>query len=273
MPKPMVPIGYRPILWHLMKYYAHHGHRDFILCLGYRGDVIKQYFLNYDECLTNDFALSNGGRAVELYNRDIDDWKITFVDTGLNANIGMRLKAVEHYLQDEPMFLANYADGLTDLPLPDYMDFVQKHDRVATFLSVRPSQFFHVVDVENGGRVRDISAVQNANLWINGGFFALKREIFDYIKPGEELVDQPFQRLIAGEQLMAYTYKGFWQCMDTFKDKQLLDDMTAKGTPPWEVWRTAARAAGATTLSGPARLGVAGGSEARVTGPERRTIR
>src|SRR5262245_7456361 len=121
VPKPMVNIGYRPIIWNLMKYYAYYGHTDFVLCLGYRGDVIKQYFLNYDECLSNDCVLSRGGQTLHVFNRDIEDWTITFVDTGLHTNIGQRLKAVEPYLDGEEMFLANYSDGLADLPLPEYL--------------------------------------------------------------------------------------------------------------------------------------------------------
>src|SRR5215471_8658844 len=122
LPKPMVPIGYRPILWHVMKYYAHYGHKDFILCLGYKADVIKQYFRNYDECVSNDFVLSSGGKNVELLGSDIDDWNITFVDTGLTSNIGQRLKAVRRQLEGEEMFLANYTDGLSDVPLPNVID-------------------------------------------------------------------------------------------------------------------------------------------------------
>ena len=237
VPKPMIPIGYRPILWHLMKYYAHFGHTEFILCLGYRGDVIKRYFLTYDECVSNDFVLSNGGRDVQLYARDIADWKITFVDTGLQANVGQRLKAVEPYLGDDEMFLANYADGLSDLDLPEYLEHFRQQDRVASFLCVRPSQSFHVVSADEAGIVRNISHVGHAGLWINGGFFAFKREIFDYMREGEELVEQPFHRLIAASQVVGYPYSGFWQCMDTFKDKPLLDDLHARGNPPWEVWK------------------------------------
>ena len=237
IPKPMVPIGYRPILWHLMKYYAHFGHREFILCLGYRADVIKQYFLNYDECLSNDFSLSGGGRTLELHSRDMDDWKITFVDTGLHSNVGQRLKAVERHIGDDEVFLANYADGLSDLSLPDFLEQFRRNDCVGSFLRVRPSQSFHLVSADERGRVGEICHVGQAPIWINGGFFAFKRAIFDYLKEGEELVEEPFQRLIAEGQLMAYRSTGFWQCMDTFRDKQLLDDLNARGNPPWEVWK------------------------------------
>jgi glucose-1-phosphate cytidylyltransferase len=274
IPKPMVTIGYRPVLWHLMKYYAHFGHREFILCLGYRGDVIKQYFLNYDECLSNDFALSSGGRALELYSRDMEDWKITFADTGLHANVGQRLKAVERYLGDDEVFLANYADGLSDLSLPDYLEQFRKHDRIASFLCVRPSQSFHVVSADETGLVRDMRHVGQAQLWINGGFFAFKRAIFDYLKEGEELVEEPFQRLIAKEQLIAHRFSGFWQCMDTFKDKQLLDNLNAGGNPSWQVWKR--RVDGllpSTGTPGSTMSPAPEGATSRPAGPERRMIR
>lgn len=237
IPKPMVEIGYRPILWHLMKYYAHFGHTDFILCLGYRGDAIKNYFLNYNECASNDFTLSRGGCSVELVNRDIDDWTITFVDTGRNANIGQRLKAVESYVKDEEMFLANYADGLTNCRLPDVIEDFKSREAIGSFLSVRPNQSFHVVRVQEDGTVEDITDLNCSGLWINGGFMILRREMFKYLKPGEELVREPFQRLIKERQLISYRYEGFWVSMDTFKDKQCLDDMYARGDAPWMLWQ------------------------------------
>jgi glucose-1-phosphate cytidylyltransferase len=236
IPKPMVNIGYRPILWHLMKYYAHYGHTDFILCLGYRGDVIKQYFLNYDECLSNDFVLMKGGKDLQLFSSDIEDWTIRFVDTGLNANVGQRLKAVQAHLEGEEVFLANYTDGLSDLALPKYLEYFRSQDKIASFLCVKPNQTFHTVSVREDGVVDDIRHVADTGMLINGGFFIFKREIFDYIKEGEELVQEPFQRLIAERQLVGYKHHGFWACMDTFKDKQAFDDMNARGDTPWQVW-------------------------------------
>ncbi len=236
IPKPMINIGYRPILWHVMKYYAHYGHTDFILCLGYRGDLIKQYFLNYEERLRNDFVLSKGGGELNLSSRDIDRWNITFVDTGLDANVGQRLKRVERHLEGEDMFLANYTDGVSDLPLPAYLDNFFQRDAVASFVCVRPSQSFHIVAVD-GSIVKDIRYVDQADLWINGGFFAFKRAIFDYIGAGEDLVAEPFARLIQKRALVAYKHHGFWACMDTFKDKQRLDALNAQSDRPWEVWR------------------------------------
>ena len=237
IPKPMVNIGYRPILWHLMKYYAHFGHKEFILCLGYKGDAIKNYFRNYDECLSNDFTMTRGGREVRLENTDIDDWTITFVETGPQSNIGQRLKAVESYVKDEERFLANYTDGLTDFNLPTLTeDFVRKN-AIGSFLTVRPIHSFHVAKVEDNGRVIDIKDLNRSGLWINGGFMIFRKEIFDYIKPGEELVHEPFQRLIKENKLISYQHEGFWISMDTFKDKQRLDDMYVRGETPWMVWQ------------------------------------
>jgi len=239
IPKPLVNIGYRPILWHVMKYYAHYGHKDFILCLGYKADLIKDYFLRYNECISNDFTLLNGGKNLKLLNSDIHDWNITFVDTGLNSNIGQRLKAVQPYLDGEKVFLANYSDGLTDLVLPEAIDEFYQRDKIASFLSVRPSQTFHLISATPNGTVTAIQDVHQANIRINGGYFILKNEIFDYLHEGEELVYEPFERLIGMQQLFAYEYNGFWACMDTFKDKQQLEDMFSYGKAPWEIWRHA----------------------------------
>ncbi len=241
IPKPLVTIGLRPLLWHVMKYYAHFGHKDFILCLGYRADLIKDYFLKYDECLSNDFILSGDGGGVQLLDRDIHDWKITFVDTGLNSNVAQRLKAVEKHLAGEEVFLANYADGLTDFPLPRLIEQFAKSGSVASFLGVRPSQTFHVVTMADDHRVTAIQDVTQAGLWVNGGFFVMRQSIFDYIGPGEELVQEPFQRLINERRLTAHRYDGFFVAMDTFKDKQILDELYSRGDAPWEVWKTAGK--------------------------------
>ena len=237
IPKPMVPIGYRPIIWHVMKYFAHFGHRDFILCLGHRGDLIKQYFLDYNECVSNDFVLSNGGKSLDLVNSDIDDWHITFAETGFRANIGERLLAVQKYLGDDAVFLANYSDGLTDLNFNQYLEYARKHNKVATFVSVKPSLSYHITRTDDTGLVTGIDEVARSGIRINAGFFVLKREIFDYFQPGDELVIEPFQRLIREKQLAAYEHDGFFAAMDTFKDKQLLDNLYEAGNPPWEVWR------------------------------------
>jgi glucose-1-phosphate cytidylyltransferase len=232
----MVPIGYRPILWHVMKYYAHYGHKDFILCLGYKADVIKSYFRNYDECVSNDFVLSGGGKKMELLSSDIDDWRITFVDTGLTSNIGMRLKAVEKHLCDEEIFLANYTDGLCDLNLNELVETFRKSSKVACFVSVKPRASFHMISVDREGIVRSIEHVTKTGARINGGFFIFRRELFRYIKEGDELVEQPFRRLISEEQLLSHAHNGFWACMDTFKERQELEDLYSRGNAPWTVW-------------------------------------
>lgn len=238
IPKPMVQIGYRPILWHVMKYYAHFGHKDFILCLGYRADAIKNYFLSYNECVSNDFVMTGGGKQVKLFNSDIQDWKITFADTGISANIGERLRAVEKHLEGEDTFLANYSDGLSDLPLPRQIEHFQRHDKIASFLCVKPNLSYHTVALEQGADslVSGIRAISETDLRINGGFFIFKKKIFDYLRDREELVAEPFQRLVAERQLIGYPYEGFWASMDTFKDRQHLESLYAGGRAPWKVW-------------------------------------
>jgi glucose-1-phosphate cytidylyltransferase len=233
----MVTIGYRPILWHVMKYYAHYGHKEFILCLGYKADIIKNYFLNYNEYLSNDFVLAGGGKALKLVSSDIEDWKITFVDTGLTSNIGQRLWAIQKYLDDDEVFLANYSDGLTDCPLPTLIDTLDRRGKIAIFLSTRPGFTFHIVSASADGVVKEIQDVSKSEVWINGGFFVFRRKIFDYIRPGEELVQEPFRRLIERDELITLRYEGFFVGMDTFKEKQLLDDMYSRGQTPWEVWK------------------------------------
>jgi len=235
VPKPMVQIGSRPILWHLMKYYAHFGHKDFILCLGHMGNSIKNYFLKYDESVSNNFVWSKGGSDIRYLNRDIDDWTITFVETGATANIGQRLKAIEPYLQGEEMFLANYGDGLSDVPLPHMIETFHQSHAVVSLLLVQPTASFDIVQAGPGGKVRGISPLTKTDIWINGGFFVMRNEIFRHMQPGEELVREPFQRLIDKGALLAYKYHGFWQCMDTFKDKQHLEELN-QGPAPWKVW-------------------------------------
>jgi glucose-1-phosphate cytidylyltransferase len=239
IPKPMVNVGYRPILWNIMKYYAYYGHMDFILCLGYKADAIKSYFLHYDETISNDFIFQNGGSDIELQNSDIHDWKITFVDTGLNTNIGTRLLKVKKYLEGEEMFLANYSDGLTDLHLPSMINwFSERKDKTAAFMSCPSTQSFHFVDKEEDGNVNKISHIGSSSLLINTGYFILRKEIFDFMEYGDELVDQPFKKLINQKKLVSWEHKGFWASMDTFKDKKTIDDIYEQGNPPWEVWKT-----------------------------------
>lgn len=238
IPKPLVNIGYRPIVLHLMKYYAHFGHKDFILCLGYRGDLIKEFFLKYNEAMSNDFILNNGGHDIDLLGRDMQDWRITFVDTGLHSNIGQRLLAVRQHVENDEVFLANYSDGLSDLPLDRYIDQALKSQAIASFMAARTSQSFHAVHANDQGMVTSLGRVSDSEFWINGGFFVLRNSIFRYLNKGEELVEEPFQRLLKERKLFAYKYEGFWSPMDTFKDKITFDRMYARGEAPWEIWRT-----------------------------------
>jgi len=237
IPKPLVTVGYRPLVWHLMRYYAHYGHKDFVLCLGYRGDLIREYFLNYKECMSNDFTLSEGGRRIELHSSDIQDWRITFVDTGLHSNIGQRLLRVRKHLDGEATFLANYADGLSDLPLDELIADFERKGAVASFASVLSWQSFHSVRADEAGYVAAMGAMRSSEFMINGGFFAFKAQIFDFINEGEELIEQPFARLIERRLLATFRHSGFWQSMDTLKDKIAFDRMEAQGKCPWMVWK------------------------------------
>lgn len=234
LPKPLVPLGSRPLLWHLMKYYAHWGHTDFILCLGHKAEAIKEYFVHYREWLSNDFVMGQGGRELTLLRRDIDDWNITFVDTGRNANIGERLQAVRSFVEDEEMFLANYSDGLTDCPLPAIVERLQATNAVGACMTAPPNLSLHFVRHGPNGLV---SSVEHGDGWVNAGFFAFRPAIFDYMRPGEELVGEPFRRLIEERRLVALPYSGFWRCCDTLKDLEILEDMQAGGSAPWQVWR------------------------------------
>jgi glucose-1-phosphate cytidylyltransferase len=235
VPKPLVGIAGRPILWHLMRYYAHFGHKDFILCLGYRGELIRDYFLHYNECLSNDFTLCDGGARIELHSHDAGDWSIRCIDTGLHANIGQRLLRVRECLRMEEMFLANYSDGLSDLPLNELIAAFARTQAVAAFAAV-PPRLAGVYD-DQEGYVSRIGAPREAAL-VNGGFFVLRPEIFGYLNDGEELVEQPFARLIEQGRLMSYQHRGFWHSMDTYRDRIALERMAGRGECPWAVWRT-----------------------------------
>jgi glucose-1-phosphate cytidylyltransferase len=238
VPKPMVTIGSRPVLWHVMKYYAHFGHNEFILCLGYKANAIKSYFLDYQESVSNDFVFSQGGRKLEFMQRDIDDWQITFVDTGLKSTIADRLRLAEPYLNGDEIFLANYSDGLTDFRLPKLIQEFSQSDAYASFLGVQPrSSSLDTVQMDADGTVRAIQSMTDANIWINGGYFILRRDVFRYIQPGDELVYEPFRRMMAEGKVRSHRYSGFWQCMDTFRDKQILDELESSGSAPWCLWK------------------------------------
>lgn len=237
IPKPMVPIGYRPILWHVMRYYAEFGHTEFILCLGYRADVIKDYFLQYRDAISSDFVLHGAGGSVEILGQDANSWKISFIDTGQQASVGERLAMIREHIGGDEMFLANYGDVLTDAPINDLVDRFAASDCTASFLAVRPSAYtFHLIDMA-GDRVTGVQDVSTSDLWINGGYFVLRREIFDHLRDGEDLVPEAFGRLIEAGKLMANRYEGFWAPMDTIKDRQNLEARFDAGRAPWAIWQ------------------------------------
>lgn len=233
IPKPLVEIGGRPILWHLMSYYASFGHNDFILCLGYRGDLIRQYFLDYNSYLTRDFVMSEAGKKLEPSKSDIHDWRITFVDTGMHSNLGQRLVAVRDHIGDDEYFLANYSDQLSDLQLDEFIEEGKSKDSVANFISVRPQQSFHNVETDEEGYVLRLRPAEDVDFFINGGYFLLRNDIFNYIESGDELVEKPFARLSQKKLLWTKYYDGFWLAMDTFKDKITFDRMHSAGDQPW----------------------------------------
>jgi len=236
VPKPMVPIGHSPILWHVMQYYHHYGHSDFILCLGYKANIIKQWFLDYRPAIYNDFVLSEHGTKIRMLGTVQEDWRATLIDTGIWRNIGDRLAAVREHVKDEEMFLANYSDGLSDAPLTEMIEFFRQTGKIACFLAIRPSFGYHIVDFTEDGWVRAFRTSRDSETWINGGYFIFRPRIFEFMRPGEELVVEPFQRLIDAGELVAYRHRGFWASMDTLKDKQLLEDMLEKGKTPWLPW-------------------------------------
>jgi glucose-1-phosphate cytidylyltransferase len=248
VPKPLLPVGQEPILLHIMRYYAHYGHTEFILCLGYQGGVIRSFFEEGRSDVIEDLVLARDGWAPDELHAAAREWKITFVETGFDTNIGGRLRAVRDYIGDDELFLANYSDVLTDAPLPAMIAGVREQEAMASFLAVKPTYSFHVVSFENGNRVRDIESVADADIWLNGGYFVLRREIFDYMEPGDELVEAPFKRLIAENRLLGYRHGGFWAPMDTLKDRQNLNTMFETGQRPWAVWEKRPRRVAGTTL-------------------------
>jgi glucose-1-phosphate cytidylyltransferase len=237
IPEPLVNVGVCPILWHLMRYCARNGHKDFVLCLGYRSNMIREYFLQYSESLSNDFVLSKGGRKIALISSDIEDWHITFVDTGPHSNIGQRLLRVRKYLMGEDAFLTNYADGLTELALDQHVAEFRRRNAVASLLAVRTAQGFHCVHAKDAGMATFLGRASESDFWINAGFFCLRQEIFDNLEEGDELVEIPFERLIARRQLSVNRHSGIWQQMDTFRDKTMYDRMEGRGKCPWIIWK------------------------------------
>ena len=233
IPKPMIPIGHEPVLWHVMQYYSQYGHRDFILCMGYKADVIKRFFLNYQPHIYADCVVSKNGSHIEPLGTPQAEWRVSLIDTGIWRNIGERLWAVRDQVKDEEIFLANYSDGLSDVDLSQMATEFKASGKAACFLAVHPPVTFHLADIDGRGRVCSLKSSDESDIWINGGFFIFRPKIFDYMRNGEELVQEPFRRLIADDQLMAYKYTGFWRAMDTLRDRQVLEEMLERGRAPW----------------------------------------
>ena len=236
-PKPMAMVGERPLLWHVMRYYAHYGHTDFVLCLGYGASAVKDFFLNYDETRSNDFVIENGARDVKLFSTDISDWRITLVDTGLSSAIGERLRRVRRFVDGEDMFMANYADVLTTAPLPDVIERFKSSNAVASLLAVPPQSSHHVVDIGEDGLITQVTPMQDLRQWENGGYFVLRPQIFDHLNEGEDLVeDAIMRRLVPQRRVLAYPYKGYWSPADTVKERARLEEMYQQGNCPWMIW-------------------------------------
>jgi glucose-1-phosphate cytidylyltransferase len=236
-PKPMMPIGHRPVLWHVMRYYAHFGHTEFILCLGYGARAVKDYFLDYQETHSNDFVLTKGGEQIELLGSDISEWRITFVDTGIDTAIGERLRRVHRFLDDDEVFLANYGDVLTDAPMDQIVDRFLASDAVGSLLAVPPQDSFHVVEVDGGSRISGFTPVADMQMRINGGYFVFRQQIFDYLDEGDDLVMDGCGRAAADGRMLAVPYDGFWAPMDTLKERSRLEDLYRTGQSPWAIWR------------------------------------
>jgi glucose-1-phosphate cytidylyltransferase len=236
LPKPMNPIGSRPVLWHIMRYYAHFGHKEFILCLGYGANAVKDYFLDYRETHSNDFVMSDGGREVELLSSDISDWTITFADTGLNTPIGERLRRVRKHLGDDEMFLANYGDVLSDAPMNDMIDALSRTDDVGSLIAVNPQDSFHVVQIGENDKLLGIEPVADMEMRINGGYFVLRQGIFDYLDEGQDLVMDACIKAAADRRFRVVRFDGFWAPMDTLKERNALEDMYRSGNRPWALW-------------------------------------
>jgi glucose-1-phosphate cytidylyltransferase len=235
LPKPMHPVGPRPLIWHVMRYYAHFGHKDFVLCLGYGAHHIKDFFLNYDETASNDFVLHQG--EVELMGSDIKDWTITFAHTGLDSPIGERLRRVRKHVEGEEMFLANYADVLTNAPLDSMIDRFRASDKTGALLAVPPQSAFHCVNLgEEGDDIASISTLQEMPLWENGGYLMFRPEVFDHLEEGCDLIGDVCAPLAKEGRMMAFRHRGFWQPADTVKERTALEAAYQSGTRPWMLW-------------------------------------
>lgn len=242
-PKPLVEVGGRPILWHIMKLYAHYGLDEFVLCLGYRGNMIKEYFLSY-EAMNNDFTVCLGQKNQVLYHgaHTEQDYRVTLADTGLDTMTGARVKRVQRYLDDDT-FMVTYGDGISDLNIRDVLDFHRSHGRLATVTTVRPTSRFGILELNADGQVIDFAEKPQLDGWASAGFFVFNRRVLDYLsdEPHCVLEREPLERLAADGQLLAYRHDGFFFAMDTYREYLYLNELWTSGTAPWTVWRTNGR--------------------------------
>jgi glucose-1-phosphate cytidylyltransferase len=237
-PKPMVSIGDRPILWHIMKTYAHYGYNDFVLCLGYKGEMIKEYFLHY-ETMNNDFTINLGDRnKIQLYSKhDECDWNVTLVNTGEETMTGARVKKIERYIEGDT-FMLTYGDGVADINIGSLVKYHESHGKIGTMTGVCPSSRFGEISIENNLVTRFNEKSQSMNGLINGGYFVCNREFLDYLSSDDNCVLEkgPLEKLVSDSQLMVYAHEGFWQCMDTYREYELLNALWKSGQAPWRIW-------------------------------------
>ena len=236
-PKPLVPIGKMPVLWHIMKIYSHYGFKDFVLCLGYKGEMIKEYFLNFEE-MTNDFTLNLRSKKEKVTHHDkahLEDWNITFADTGLETNTGGRVKGIEHLIDGDEFFLT-YGDGLSNVNIMKLLDYHRSKKKVGTLTAIHPTSPFGIIEVSNG-IAKSFKEKPRLEGLINGGFFIFNKKIFDYLEENSVLEEEPLRKLTDERRLAVYEHTDFWQCMDTFKDVERLNKMWREGDTPWKVWK------------------------------------
>ena len=237
-PKPLVEVGGRPILWHIMKLYAHYGFHDFVLCLGYRGNMIKEYFLNY-EAMNNDFTISLGKRAQIDFNggHEAQDFCVTLADTGAETMTGGRLQRVARYLNDDERFMVTYGDGVSDVDIPALLAFHKSHGKLATVTTFRPVSRFGILSINEERQVRSFMEKPRADAWASAGFFVFERAVLNYVEGRDVMLErEPLQRLAAEGELMAYRHNGFFYAMDTYREYQILNEYWNSGDPPWKKW-------------------------------------
>ncbi|WP_018154772.1 glucose-1-phosphate cytidylyltransferase [Methanothermococcus thermolithotrophicus] len=236
IPKPMVEIGGKPILWHIMKIYSTYGFNDFVICLGYKGYVIKEYFANYF-LHNSDVTIDIKNNSMEIHNNYSEPWKVTLVDTGLNTMTGGRLKRVAKYLDDET-FMLTYGDGVGNINIKELIEFHRSHGKLATVTATQPEGRFGALKLENNKVTSFAEKMDNKDSWINGGFFVLEPEVINYIKDDNTIWErEPLEKLSKDGELMAYFHDGFWKPMDKLKDKMDLEEMWSSGNAPWKIWK------------------------------------